>query len=62
MTSLTLILALLPAALGYGAGSETNGPLSVAVIGGMLSYAAHVSRYPVSLLIIVRFFRAKKEN
>ena len=37
MTSLTLILALLPAALGYGAGSETNGPLSVAVIGGMLS-------------------------
>ena len=37
ITSLTLILALLPAALGYGAGSETNGPLSVAVIGGMLS-------------------------
>jgi len=37
MTSLTLILALLPAAMGYGAGSETNGPLSVAVIGGMIS-------------------------
>ncbi|PPD56754.1 MAG: hypothetical protein CTY10_02550, partial [Methylotenera sp.] len=37
MTSLTIILALLPAALGLGAGSETNGPLSVAVIGGMLS-------------------------
>src|SRR3546814_15057557 len=37
MTSLTVILALLPAALGFGAGSETNGPLSVAVIGGLIS-------------------------
>jgi HAE1 family hydrophobic/amphiphilic exporter-1 len=37
MTSLTVILALLPAALGLGAGAETNGPLAVAVIGGMVS-------------------------
>lgn len=37
MTSLTVILALLPAALGLGAGAETNGPLAVAVIGGMIS-------------------------
>jgi len=37
MTSLTIILALLPAALGLGAGAETNGPLSIAVIGGMIS-------------------------
>ncbi|MCB5188356.1 efflux RND transporter permease subunit [Methylobacillus caricis] len=37
MTSLTIILALLPAAFGLGAGTETNGPLSVAVIGGMIS-------------------------
>ncbi|MBU3737109.1 MAG: efflux RND transporter permease subunit, partial [Methylobacterium sp.] len=37
MTSLTIILALLPAALGLGAGAETNGPLSVAVIGGMIT-------------------------
>lgn len=37
MTSLTIILALLPAALGLGAGSETNGPLAVAVIGGMIT-------------------------
>jgi HAE1 family hydrophobic/amphiphilic exporter-1 len=35
MTSLTLILALLPAAFGLGAGAETNAPLAVAVIGGM---------------------------
>jgi hydrophobic/amphiphilic exporter-1 (mainly G- bacteria), HAE1 family len=37
MTSLTIILALLPAALGLSAGDETNKPLSIAVIGGMIS-------------------------
>ncbi len=37
MTSFTIILALLPAALGFGAGSNTNGPLAVAVIGGLIS-------------------------
>ncbi|MBL4606632.1 MAG: efflux RND transporter permease subunit [Pseudomonadales bacterium] len=37
MTSLSVILTLLPAALGAGAGSDTNGPLAVAVIGGMVS-------------------------
>ena len=37
MTSATVVLALLPAALGTGAGSDTNAPLAVAVIGGMLS-------------------------
>ena len=37
MTSLTLILALAPAATGSGAGGDTVGPLSVAVIGGMIS-------------------------
>ncbi|MEK6750242.1 MAG: efflux RND transporter permease subunit [Pseudomonadota bacterium] len=37
MTSLTIILALLPAALGISAGADTNGPLSVAVIGGMIT-------------------------
>jgi HAE1 family hydrophobic/amphiphilic exporter-1 len=37
MTSMTIILALLPAALGFGAGSESNKPLAVAIIGGMVS-------------------------
>lgn len=37
MTSLTVILAMLPAALGLGAGAENNQPLSVAIIGGMVS-------------------------
>ena len=37
MTSATIILALAPAAIGLGAGSDTNGPLAVAVIGGLIS-------------------------
>jgi HAE1 family hydrophobic/amphiphilic exporter-1 len=37
MTSLTVILALSPAALGLGAGADTNGPMAIAVIGGMVS-------------------------
>jgi len=37
MTSLTIIVTMLPAALGFGAGADTNGPLAVAVIGGMVS-------------------------
>jgi HAE1 family hydrophobic/amphiphilic exporter-1 len=37
MTSMTIIIVMLPAALGFGAGADTNGPLAVAVIGGMIS-------------------------
>ena len=37
MTSLTIILAMLPAAFGVGAGADANAPMAVAVIGGMIS-------------------------
>jgi len=37
MTSLTIIFALLPAALGLGRGSEMTIPMAVAVVGGMIS-------------------------
>jgi HAE1 family hydrophobic/amphiphilic exporter-1 len=37
MTSLTIILAMLPAAVGLGTGFEANGPLAVTIIGGMIS-------------------------
>ena len=37
MTSMTIILAMMPAAFGVGAGSDTNAPMAVAVIGGMIS-------------------------
>jgi HAE1 family hydrophobic/amphiphilic exporter-1 len=37
MTSMTIVLAMLPAATGVGAGSGAYGPLAVAVIGGVVS-------------------------
>ncbi len=37
MTSLTVIFAMLPTALGLGSGSEMTVPLAIAVIGGMVS-------------------------
>lgn len=37
MTSLTLILAMLPPALGFGVSNETNAPIAIAIIGGMTS-------------------------
>jgi HAE1 family hydrophobic/amphiphilic exporter-1 len=37
MTSLTIVLAMLPAALGAGVGAGQHGPLAVAVIGGVVS-------------------------
>ncbi|MFL1780878.1 Efflux RND transporter permease subunit [Candidatus Hepatincolaceae symbiont of Richtersius coronifer] len=37
MTSLTVILSMVPAALARGAGSESNASLSIVVIGGMIS-------------------------
>ena len=37
MTSATVILALAPASLGLGPGAETQQPLAIAVIGGMIS-------------------------
>lgn len=37
MTSLTIIFSMMPAAMATGAGSDTNRPLAVAVIGGMIS-------------------------
>jgi hydrophobic/amphiphilic exporter-1 (mainly G- bacteria), HAE1 family len=37
MTSATIVLALLPAAMGFGAGAETTQPLAITVIGGMIT-------------------------
>jgi hydrophobe/amphiphile efflux-1 (HAE1) family protein len=37
MTSLTIVLAMLPAAIGVGVGAGQYGPLAVAVIGGVIS-------------------------
>ena len=37
MTSLTIVLAMAPAAIGVGEGAGQYGPLAVAVIGGVIS-------------------------
>lgn len=37
MTSMTIIIVMLPAAMGLGAGADTNAPMAVAVISGMVS-------------------------
>ncbi len=37
MTSLTIVLAMMPAALGIGEGAGQYGPLAVAVVGGVIS-------------------------
>ena len=57
MTSLTMILALMPAAFGIGAGSDTNGPLAVAVIGGMTtSTLLTLVVVPVAYSLVEQFF------
>jgi HAE1 family hydrophobic/amphiphilic exporter-1 len=37
MTTIAMVFAMLPLALGHGFGSETKAPMSIAVIGGLLS-------------------------
>ncbi|NEZ04222.1 efflux RND transporter permease subunit [Wenzhouxiangella sp. XN201] len=57
MTSLTVILALTPPALGFGAGADTNGPLAIAVIGGMLSSTLlTLVVVPATYSLIERYF------
>jgi len=63
MTSLTMILALLPAAFGIGAGSDTNGPLAVAVIGGMTtSTLLTLVVVPVAYSLVEQFFEWFKHS
>lgn len=54
MTSLTVILALFPAALGIGAGAEQYGALAVAVIGGM---AARLTAKVMTELLIAALIK-----
>jgi HAE1 family hydrophobic/amphiphilic exporter-1 len=37
MTTIAMVFAMLPLALGTGLGSETKAPMSIAIIGGLLS-------------------------
>ncbi len=62
MTSATIILALFPAALGYGSGSETNQPLAIAVIGGMISSTLLTLVVVPAVYSLVENWRAKKQE
>jgi hydrophobic/amphiphilic exporter-1 (mainly G- bacteria), HAE1 family len=67
MTSLTLILALLPASFGLGAGAEsqaqgTNAPLAVAVIGGMVTSTLLTLVVVPSAYSLVENWRARHKH
>ena len=47
MTSLTAILGLLPAAVSTKIGSESQKPLAIVVVGGMLMTLAFMNLIPV---------------
>ena len=60
MTSLTIILALLPAGLGLGSGSEVNQPLALAVIGGITTSTLLTLLVVPAGYSLVESFRAKR--
>ena len=58
MTTIAMVFAMLPLALGTGLGSETNAPMAVAVIGGLLSsMVLTLLVVPVMYRLIVNFDR-----
>ncbi|MEO1938276.1 MAG: efflux RND transporter permease subunit, partial [Sulfurimonas sp.] len=58
MTTIAMVFAMLPLALGTGLGSETNAPMAVAVIGGLLSsMVLTLLVVPVMYRMIIRFDR-----
>ena len=66
MTTLAMILGMLPSALGRGEGAEFRAPISIATIGGLItSTALTLVVVPVSYLLLHRLlgrFRAWKTN
>lgn len=62
MTSLTVILALLPAALKLGAGGDSNAPLAVAVIGGMVSSTLLTLVVVPAVYSLIERYRARRHG
>jgi multidrug efflux pump subunit AcrB len=55
MTSLATVIGLLPAALGIEAGTESNRPLALAVVGGLVSSTLiSIFLVPSMFLVIAR--------
>lgn len=64
MTSLATVVGLLPMAMGWGTGGETNAPLARAVIGG-LSVSTVLTLFLIPILYVIleeRFPRAMREE
>jgi multidrug efflux pump subunit AcrB len=64
MTSLATVFGLLPMALGWGTGGETNAPLARSVIGG-LSVSTVLTLFLIPLLYLIleeRFPRQMREQ
>ena len=56
MTTMAMILGMLPSALGRGEGGEFRAPISIATIGGLItSTALTLVVVPVSYLLLARF-------
>ena len=63
MTSMTIILAMLPAAMGYGTGAEANGPMAVTIIAGMLSSTLMtLAVIPVAYSVIEHFIEHYRDR
>lgn len=62
MTSLTVVLSMLPAAISRGAGSENNASMSIVVIGGILSSTLLTLIVIPSLYSVVEGFTEKRKN
>jgi cobalt-zinc-cadmium resistance protein CzcA len=61
MTALLAILGLLPMALSHGIGSETQRPLAIVIIGGLLS-ATLLTLMLLPTLYLVIEQRSEKKN
>src|SRR4029453_3672482 len=56
MTTMAMILGMLPSAMGRGEGGEFRAPISIATIGGLIpSTALTLAVVPVSYLLLSRF-------
>ena len=66
MTTMAMILGMLPSALGRGEGGEFRAPISIATIGGLItSTGLTLIVVPVAYLLLARFlkwFRAAKQD
>jgi multidrug efflux pump subunit AcrB len=63
MTSLATVLGLIPMAIGFGTGGETNAPLARAVVGGLsVSTLLTLFLIPTMYVILEERIRRKLED